>query len=113
MAGREIPAGTLEKGESPLDCARREIVEEIGYEARVFEKVTELLPAPGYTDELIHIFVATGLSPSQQNLDEDEVLEIRPMSFKNAIEMIQNGDIQDAKSIAGLLLCRDKGLGPK
>jgi len=104
----EIPAGTLEKGESPLDCAGRELVEEIGYEASAFEKLTELLPAPGYTDECIHIFVATGLRPAQQNLDDDEVLEIQPTSFDRAIEMIADGAIQDAKTIVGLMLCKKK-----
>jgi len=100
----EIPAGTLEPNESPLACARRELVEETGFEARDLVKVADILPAPGYTDECIHIFLATGLTPAEQNLDDDEVLEVRPTPFDRAIEMIKEGKIQDAKTITGLLL---------
>ncbi|MBW2108450.1 MAG: NUDIX hydrolase [Deltaproteobacteria bacterium] len=100
----EIPAGTLEKGESPDQCAHRELVEEIGYRADRLEKLAEILPAPGYTDEHIHIFLATGLTPTGQALDEDEVLEVRPTTFDAAIDMIMRGEIQDAKTIAGLML---------
>ena len=102
----EIPAGTLEKGETPLDCARRELVEEIGYEAKELKKITELLPAPGYTDECIHMYIASQLHRSHQDLDEDEVLEIEPKPFEKAIAMINHGDIMDAKTIVGLSLCR-------
>jgi len=104
----EIPAGTLERGENPLECARRELVEEIGYSAATLEKITEILPAPGYTDERIHIFIATGLTPAPQDLDEDEVLEIEPTPFDRAIEMIGQGHIQDAKTIVGLMVCRQR-----
>ncbi len=104
----EIPAGTLEKEETPLNCAQRELTEEIGYEAAKLEKLTEILPAPGYTDERIHVFLATGLTPTQQNLDDDEVLEVQPTLFGDALEMIMTGEIQDAKTIVGLLLARQK-----
>jgi len=100
----EIPAGTLEPNESPEACARRELVEEIGFEARDLVRVAQILPAPGYTDECIHIYLATGLTPAEQRLDDDEVLEVRPTSFDRAIEMIKEGKIQDAKTISGLLL---------
>jgi ADP-ribose pyrophosphatase len=100
----EIPAGTLEPSEEPVECARRELVEETGYEASTFDELTQILPAPGYTDECIHIFLATGLTPAEQKLEDDEVLECRPTHFETAIEMITKGEIQDAKTIAGLLL---------
>lgn len=100
----EIPAGTLEPGEAPLECAARELTEEIGYEAKHFEKITQTLPAPGYTDEQIHIFLATGLTRAEQNLEDDEVLEVASVPFEKALEMIREGDIQDAKTIVGLLL---------
>ncbi|MES0350492.1 MAG: NUDIX hydrolase [Desulfobacteria bacterium] len=100
----EIPAGTLEPHEEPLACARRELIEETGYEAKDFDKLTEILPAPGYTDEHIHIFLATGLTLAEQRLEDDEVLTVQPTPFDKAIEMIKTGEIQDAKTIVGLLL---------
>jgi ADP-ribose pyrophosphatase len=100
----EIPAGTLEPDEAAIECARRELVEETGYEASSFNKLAEILPAPGYTDEHIHIFLATGLKSVKQKLEDDEVLELQPMAFDTALEMITKGEIQDAKTIAGLLL---------
>ncbi|MEE9401789.1 MAG: NUDIX hydrolase [Desulfobacteria bacterium] len=100
----EIPAGTLEPDEEPMACAERELVEETGYEATNFDKLTEILPAPGYTDEHIHIFLATGLTLAEQRLEDDEVLTVRPTPFDKAIEMIKTGEIQDAKTIVGLLL---------
>ena len=100
----EIPAGTLEPEEDPMACARRELVEETGYEATNFDKLTEILPAPGYTDEHIHIFLATGLTLAEQRLEDDEVLTVQPTPFDKAIEMIKTGEIQDARTIVGLLL---------
>ncbi len=100
----EIPAGTLEPDEEAIECARRELVEETGYEASSFDKLAEILPAPGYTDEHIHIFLATGLTLADQKLEDDEVLALQPMAFRTALEMITKGEIQDAKTIAGLLL---------
>ncbi len=100
----EIPAGTLEPDEEPMACAERELVEETGYEATNFDKLTEILPAPGYTDEHIHIFLATGLTLAEQRLEDDEVLTVQPTPFDKAIEMIKAGEIQDAKTIVGLLL---------
>ncbi|MBW1859329.1 MAG: NUDIX hydrolase [Deltaproteobacteria bacterium] len=100
----EIPAGTLEPEEDPLACARRELVEETGYEAATLNKLTEVWPAPGYTDEQIHIFLATGLTVAEQDLEDDEVLEAQPMPLETALEMIRTGEIQDGKTIVGLLL---------
>ena len=100
----EIPAGTLEPEEAPMACARRELVEEIGYEAANLEKLTEILPAPGYTDEHIHIFLATGLQAVDQRLEDDEVLELQPTVLETALAMVAKGEIRDAKTIAGLFL---------
>jgi ADP-ribose pyrophosphatase len=100
----EIPAGTLEQDEEAIECAQRELVEETGYEASKFDKLAEILPAPGYTDEHIHIFMATGLRSVEQKLEDDEVLGLQPTAFDTALEMIIKGEIQDAKTIAGLLL---------
>ena len=100
----EIPAGTLEPEEAPMACARRELVEETGYEAANLEKLTEILPAPGYTDEHIHIFLATGLQAVDQRLEDDEVLELQPTVLETALAMVAQGEIRDAKTIAGLFL---------
>jgi len=83
---------------------RRELVEETGYEAASFHKLTEIWPAPGYTDEHINIFLATGLTTAEQDLEDDEVLEAQPMPLETALEMIRTGEIQDGKTIVGLLL---------
>ena len=98
----EIPAGTLDPDENPLECAKRELIEETGYSGRQWEKLGEITPVPGYSDERIHIFVATHLTPAEQNLDVDEVLDVHQVSFEKTIEMIEKGQIQDSKTISGL-----------
>jgi ADP-ribose pyrophosphatase len=98
----EIPAGKLYPGEDPTVCARRELEEEIGYRAGTLELLSSIFTAPGFTDEVIHIYKATGLSVGRQQLDRDEVLEVVEMSLPEAIRMIKNGEIRDAKSIVGL-----------
>jgi ADP-ribose pyrophosphatase len=98
----EVPAGTLNPGESPIECARRELPEEVGYQARTFQKVGEIYPVPGYSDELIYVFLATGLTPGRQNLDRDEVLDVKPIPLEEALEMIKKGEIRDAKTIIAL-----------
>ena len=99
----EIPAGTLEKGERPLACARRETIEEIGFKARYMKKLVSFLLAPGYCNEVLHLFKATSLKPAKQKLDYDECLEVKIFKLNTAIEMIYKGKIIDAKSIIGLL----------
>lgn len=98
----EIPAGKLNPGEDPLDCASRELEEEIGYRATTFELLSSIFTAPGFTDEVIHIYKATGLVPGRQNLDRDEVLDVLEMPLTEAIKQIQAGTIQDGKTIVGL-----------
>jgi len=107
----EIPAGTLEAGEAPLDCARRELTEETGYSADTFEKIGEIVPVPGYSDERIHLFVASGLASGTQQLDEGEWLEVHRFPFAEAVEMIRSGEIQDGKTITGLLLMAQRRNG--
>jgi ADP-ribose pyrophosphatase len=99
----EIPAGTLDLNETPEACARRELVEETGFDAHRWKKLGEIMPLPGYSDERIHLFLADKLSPAKQAPDEDEILEVHPRPFTEALEMIYTGQIQDAKSICGLL----------
>ena len=98
----EIPAGKLNRGEDPMDCAARELEEEIGYVAGRLEHLTSILTAPGFTDEVIHIYKATGMRAGRQHLDRDEVLEVLEIPLKEAIRMIEAGTIRDAKTIVGL-----------
>lgn len=102
----EIPAGTLNPGEDPEACAARELIEETGYAAGVWRRLGEITPVPGYSDERIHLFLATDLTPAAQNLDADEVLAVHEFPLERAAEMIASGEIQDAKTICGLLRVR-------
>lgn len=98
----EIPAGKLHPGEDPMDCATRELEEEIGYRAGHLDKIATFFTAPGFTDEVMHLYVASSLIPGAQALDSDEVLEIVEMSLEKAMAHILDGTIRDAKTIIGL-----------
>lgn len=98
----EIPAGKLNPGEDPLSCASRELEEEVGYRAGSFELLSSIFTAPGFADEVIHVYKATGLIPGRQQLDHDEVLEVLEMSLPDAVKRIEDGTIRDAKTIVGL-----------
>jgi ADP-ribose pyrophosphatase len=100
----EIPAGTLEKGEAPLATAKREIVEETGYKAKRWNKIAEFYTAPGFCTELMHVFVARGLSPASAEGDADEIIRPVRMSLDRALGLVRSRRIRDAKSIAGLLI---------
>lgn len=102
----EIPAGTLDPQEDAAACARRELAEETGYSAGEWHQLGEITPVPGYSDERIHLFLASKLGPAHQELDSDEVLAIHRVPLARAVQMIAGGDIQDAKSICGLLLAQ-------
>jgi len=98
----EIPAGKLHPGEDPRDCAARELEEEIGYRASSFELLTSIFTAPGFADEVIHIYKGTGLTKGRQKLDHDEVLNVVELPIEKAIAQIQDGTIRDGKTIVGL-----------
>ena len=98
----EIPAGKLHPGEDPKVCAARELEEEVGYRASRFELLSSIFTAPGFTDEVIHVYRATGLTKGRQQLDRDEVLEVIEMPLREAMAMIQDGSIRDAKTMIGL-----------
>lgn len=100
----EIPAGTIEKGEAPLATAKREIIEETGFKARQWSKIAEFYTAPGFCTELMHVYVARGLSPATADGDADEILEPVRMSVDASLKLIRSKKIRDAKTIAGLLI---------
>jgi ADP-ribose pyrophosphatase len=99
----ELPAGTLEKGEDPINCAGRELVEETGYMAGRLEPLASFYTSPGILGEKMHAFVAYDLEPSETALDDGEEIEVMPTPFASALEMIRDGRIADGKSIAMLL----------
>ena len=98
----EFPAGTIEPGEPPEVCALREIREEIGMACNMLTKVGEFFLAPGYSTEYMHVFQATGLYPDPLPGDEDEFLSIEKIPLEQTYRMAKNGEIQDAKTLAGL-----------
>src|SRR5687768_5543890 len=100
----EAPAGTLDEGERPEDGAARELQEELGLIAGRLEKLSEFFVSPGFCEEKMWVYLATELSEGKQFLDEDEVLEIVRIPIADALEMITSGEIQDAKTIIGLML---------
>ncbi len=104
----EIPAGTLSKDEAPEIGAARELEEEIGVTAKNIEKLSEFYVSPGFLTEKMNLFIATELTETVQNLDEDEFLSIERISFTEAFEKIRNNEIQDAKTIIGLILAGAK-----
>ena len=108
----EIPAGRLEPGENPEDCALRELEEEVGYKATEIIKLTDCYSAPAYCSEVISIFLATGLLPSKQLLDADEIIEVVTMPLSKAVAMVERKEITDAKTVIGLLLAHNRSIRP-
>lgn len=101
-AGRkmlELPAGTIDRKESPLNCAQRELQEETGYSAETWESLGHLYPTPGYTNEVLHLFLASDLSKGEQQLDEEEDIKVRWLPIEEVERLIDEGEINDAKTI--------------
>ena len=100
----EIPAGTLEKNEDPLDCAFRELEEETGYRAKKMTPLISFYPSIGYNSEIIHCYVASGLKKvADLKLDADEILSVEKIDIKKIMKMIKMGEIQDSKTICVIM----------
>lgn len=99
----EIPAGTRDDQEAPEVCAQRELREEIGYKANTLIPLGGCFPAPGLSNEYVHLFIGKDLEKSPLKADDTEVIDILELSFEKALEMIEKGVICDAKTVVGVL----------
>ena len=99
----ELPAGKIDPGETPLQCAARELQEETGYKAETLTELGRVYPAAAYDVELVHLYYAQGLTPVQQNLDADEILSVERIDFDEVVRMVLNDEILDSKTQIGIL----------
>ena len=99
----EIPAGRLEPGEPPETCAHRELAEETGYTAAEMRPLITIYTTPGFTDERIHLFLATGLSAGTAKTEPDEFLELHTLRLSEVVAMADRGEIQDGKTLCALM----------
>ena len=107
----EAPAGTLNRGERPDEGAARELEEELGFVAGRLEKLSEFFVTPGFCGEKMWLYLATELTETKQQLEDDELLDVIRLPFSQALEMITAGEIEDAKTIIGLMLAAPR-IGP-
>jgi ADP-ribose pyrophosphatase len=99
----ELPAGTIEDGEDPLETARRELVEETGYRAGRLEKLCEFFMSPGILNERMHLFLATDLQSGPTALETGEEIQTHVVNWDEALRLVDTGEVRDAKSLVGLL----------
>jgi ADP-ribose pyrophosphatase len=107
----EIPAGRLEDGEDPEKCARRELQEETGCTAERVERLITVFTTPGFTDEKIHLFMATGLTRGESSREQDEFIEVEAKALSDVLMMIEEGEIVDSKTIVAILFAAGYRLG--
>ncbi len=100
----ELPAGTLEIGEQPLETAHRELIEETGYRAARIEPLHTFYASPGILTEQMYLFVASDLTPGEQQLEAGEQIQCLEVSWLQALDMVRRGEIKDAKTLVGLLM---------
>ena len=108
----ELPAGKLDSGQSPRDTMARELEEEIGRSAGSLTHECTFYTSPGFCNEAIHLFVARGLTPTGQRLEEGEHITVEPRTLARCLQMIETGEIEDAKTILGILWYRMKYAPP-
>lgn len=101
----EVPAGKLDPGEDPLECAKRELREETGFSAKRINYLTTIATTPGFCDEVIHIYMATGLTFDGANPDDDEFVNVDLVPLSELIDAVLDGKIEDAKTVVGALAC--------
>lgn len=101
----EIPAGKLSAGEDPLECANRELLEETGMVAEKMAFLTTIASSDGFCDELIHIYMATGLTFAKSSPDDDEFINVDLVEVGELVDAVLDGRIEDAKTVVGALLC--------
>jgi ADP-ribose pyrophosphatase len=107
----EAPAGTLKRGEVPEEGAARELEEELGFVAGRLEKLSEFFVSPGFCEEKMWVYLATELTETSQQLEDDEILQVVRIPFSQALSMISSGEIEDAKTIIGVMLAAPR-IGP-
>ena len=107
----EVPAGTLERGEAPEKGAARELEEELGLVCGRLKKLSEFFVSPGFCEEKMWVYLATELTETEQRLEDDEVIEVVRIPFSQALSMITTGEIEDAKTIIGVMLAAPR-VGP-
>ena len=103
----EIPAGKLEKGENPKDCAIRELKEETGYSANNIKLIHKFYTSAGFSNQRMYIYLATGLIPGECKFDEDENIDIHHVDLCEVYNMINKNEIEDAKTTIGILLAKE------
>lgn len=102
----EIPAGKIEVGESPMECAAREVEQETGFRAGRIELLADFYSTPGFCEERLYVYLATDLEPAEQNLDHDEFVEVVCLPLAEAVAMAERNEIEDSKTIIALLLAQ-------
>jgi len=99
----EIPAGKLDRNEEPIDCAKRELIEEVGYSAGKLTYLTKIYPAIGFSNEVMWMYLGEDLVKTKRQLDSDEFLELAPFSIEEAYSMVKSQTIVDVKTIIGIM----------
>ena len=102
----EVPAGKIDPGEKPLEAAVRELKEETGYTAEKVEFLTQFYPSVGYSEEVLYLYLCTGLIPGETNFDENEAIDIEEVELDRLFKMAMSGEIDDAKTLIAILMVK-------